>query len=101
MGLFDGPATIQLIPAAKDATLPAVPTSFCVPVSMRLTTTGVLGLAGPVDASRALARWLVAQAAVLHSPRDLSIVVLAADPAAGPDLQPRGRRPPLAAPGCG
>jgi S-DNA-T family DNA segregation ATPase FtsK/SpoIIIE len=84
IGLFDGPATIQLVPAAKDATLPAVPTSFCVPVSMRLTTTGVLGLAGPVDASRALARWLVAQAAVLHSPRDLSIVVLAADPAAGP-----------------
>src|SRR6185295_12796931 len=39
---------------------------------------------GPVDASRALARWLVAQSAVLHSPRDLSIVVLAADPAAGP-----------------
>src|SRR5205807_8366059 len=67
-------STIQLVPAAKDAALPAVPTSFCVPVSMRLTTTGVLGLAGPVDASRALARWLVAQAAVLHSPRDLSIV---------------------------
>src|SRR6266487_1394910 len=84
IGLFDGPAAIQLVPAAKDAALPAVPTSFCVPVSMRLTTTGVLGLAGPVDASRALARWLVAQAAVLHSPRDLSIVVLAADPASGP-----------------
>jgi S-DNA-T family DNA segregation ATPase FtsK/SpoIIIE len=84
IGLFDGPASIQLVAAAKDAALPAVPTSFCVPVSMRLTTTGVLGLAGPVDASRALARWLVAQAAVLHSPRDLSIVVLAADPAAGP-----------------
>src|SRR5207244_1670574 len=64
IGLFDGPASIQLVPAAKEATLPAVPTSFCVPVSMRLTTTGVLGLAGPVDASRALARWLVAQAAV-------------------------------------
>src|SRR5439155_748592 len=84
IGLFDGPATVQLVPAAKEATVPAVPTSFCVPVSMRLTTTGVLGLAGPVDASRALARWLVAQAAVLHSPRDLSIVVLAADPAVGP-----------------
>ena len=83
IGLFDGPAMIQLV-TAKEAEPPAVPTAFCVPVSMRLTTTGVLGLAGPVDASRALARWLVAQAAVLHSPRDLSIVVLAADPAAGP-----------------
>ena len=83
IGLFDGPAMIQLV-TPKEATPPAVPTAFCVPVSMRLTTTGVLGLAGPVDASRALARWLVAQSAVLHSPRDLSIVVLAADPAAGP-----------------
>ena len=83
IGLFDGPAMIQLV-GAKEAKLPAVPTSFCVPVSMPLTTMGVVGLAGPLDASRALARWLVAQAAVLHSPRDLSIVVLAADPAAGP-----------------
>ena len=84
VGLFDGPAMIQLVPAAKDAKPPAVPTSFCVPVSMSLAKLGVVGLAGPVDASRALARWMVAQAAVLHSPRDLSIVVLVADPAAGP-----------------
>ena len=40
IGLFDGPATIQLVPAAKDAALPAVPTSFCVPVSMRLDHDG-------------------------------------------------------------
>jgi S-DNA-T family DNA segregation ATPase FtsK/SpoIIIE len=87
VGLFDGPAMIQLVPAAKDASgskLPAVPVAFCVPVSMSLARLGVVGLAGPVDASRALARWMVAQAAVLHSPRDLSIVVLAADPAVGP-----------------
>src|SRR6266568_4307962 len=99
IGLFDGPAMIQLVAAAKEATLPAVPTSFCVPVSMPLTSMGVVGLAGPLDASRALARWLVAQAAVLHSPRDLSIVVLAADPAASaqwnwvrwlPHCAPRG-----------
>jgi S-DNA-T family DNA segregation ATPase FtsK/SpoIIIE len=84
VGMFDGPAMIQLVPGAKDAKPPAVPTSFCVPVSMSLARLGVVGLAGPVDASRALARWMVAQAAVLHSPRDLSIVVLAADPAVGP-----------------
>ncbi|MGD0245423.1 MAG: FtsK/SpoIIIE domain-containing protein, partial [Streptosporangiaceae bacterium] len=87
VGLFDGPAMIQLIPAEKGVSgskLPAVPTSFCVPVSMSLAKLGVVGLAGPVDASRALARWMVTQAAVLHSPRDLSIVVLAADPAVGP-----------------
>ena len=99
IGLFDGPAMIQLVAAAKEAELPPVPKSFCVPVSMPLTSMGVVGLAGPPDASRALARWLVAQAAVLHSPRDLSIVVLAADPAAGahwnwvrwlPHCAPRG-----------
>src|SRR4029079_5573850 len=83
IGLFDGPAMIQLV-TPKEATPPAVPTAFCVPVSMRLTTTGVLGLAGPVDASRALARGVWAQSAALHGRRHLSIVVLVADPAAGP-----------------
>src|SRR5207253_8668929 len=44
VGMFDGPAMIQLIPAAKDAKdakLPAVPVSFCVPVSMSLAKLGV------------------------------------------------------------
>lgn len=31
---------------------------------------------GPAEPVQALARWLVAQSAVLHSPRDLRIVVL-------------------------
>jgi S-DNA-T family DNA segregation ATPase FtsK/SpoIIIE len=99
IGMIDGPARIQLAGASKDATLPPVPTSFCVPVSMPLSTMGVVGLAGPVDASRAFARGLITQAAVLHSPRDLSIVVLTAEPAAGahwnwvrwlPHCAPRG-----------
>ncbi len=107
IGLIDGPARVQLVGASKEASeeaseeaaLPPAPKSFCVPVSMPLTTMGVVGLAGPPDSSRALARWLVAQAAVLHSPRDLSIVVLTADPAVGaqwnwvrwlPHCAPRG-----------
>jgi S-DNA-T family DNA segregation ATPase FtsK/SpoIIIE len=36
----------------------------------------VLGIAGPLPTVRGLTRWLVGQAAVLHSPRDLSIVLL-------------------------
>ncbi len=36
----------------------------------------MLGVAGPVEPRQALARWLVVQAALLHSPRDLTIVVL-------------------------
>jgi S-DNA-T family DNA segregation ATPase FtsK/SpoIIIE len=102
IGLFDGPAAVELVRAkgaAEDDELPQVPISFSVPVSLPLAQLGVIGLAGPVGASRALARWLVAQAAVLHSPRDLAIVVLTAEAEAGqhwnwvrwlPHCAPRG-----------
>lgn len=46
------------------------------PVTIPLTQRGVLGVAGPQDVPRAIGRWLVAQAAVLHSPNDLRIWVL-------------------------
>jgi DNA segregation ATPase FtsK/SpoIIIE, S-DNA-T family len=86
IGLADLPSRIELVPergASYDAAVPDVPGLHEVPVTVPLPDLGVLGLAGPRDASRALARWLVAQTAVLHSPRDTSIVVLAADPEAG------------------
>ena len=51
-------------------TLPAAP------VTIPLVERGVLGVAGPGDVARSLGRWLVIQAAVLHSPMDLQIVVL-------------------------
>lgn len=47
------------------------------PVAVPLRAHGVIGIAGRDDQSRALARWMVIQAAVLHSPRMLRIVVLA------------------------
>ncbi|QNA78455.1 hypothetical protein C8250_038325 [Streptomyces sp. So13.3] len=46
------------------------------PVGVDLAGDGVLGIAGERDAARALARWAVAQAAILHSPRDVRITVL-------------------------
>jgi len=46
------------------------------PVSVDLEHCGVVGLAGETGPVQALARWLTAQAAVLHTPRDLRIVVL-------------------------
>ena len=59
-----------------------------VPIALPLPELGVVGLAGPGRRrSRALARWFVAQAAALHSPRDLHIVVLAASPQAGAELE--------------
>ena len=50
--------------------IPAVPLTF------DLAAVGVAGLSGPRPAVLALARWLVVQASVLHSPGDL--VVMAA-----------------------
>ena len=55
-----------------------------VPVGVPLDAAGVTGLAGPDGLRRTVARWIVAQAAVLHSPADLEIVLLA-DPDGGAD----------------
>ncbi|MDR0344119.1 MAG: cell division protein FtsK [Nocardiopsaceae bacterium] len=87
IGLADLPANLEFVAergGTSDADLPPVPAARTVPVSLPLPSLGVVGLAGQPDTTRGLARWLVAQAAALHSPRDLRIVVLAADPAAGP-----------------
>ena len=46
------------------------------PVTVPLAGRGVLGVAGPAEAPRAIGRWLVAQAAVLHSPNDLQLCIL-------------------------
>jgi S-DNA-T family DNA segregation ATPase FtsK/SpoIIIE len=79
IGTFDAPARVNLTPdkGAEKTEKPQPPTSFSIPVSASLPKLGVLGVAGPAPSCRALARWFVAQSAVLHSPRDLQIVVLA------------------------
>jgi S-DNA-T family DNA segregation ATPase FtsK/SpoIIIE len=46
------------------------------PVTIPLVRVGVLGIAGPGDAPRAIGRWVAAQAATMHSPNDLQICVL-------------------------
>ncbi|WP_030221988.1 FtsK/SpoIIIE domain-containing protein [Streptomyces sp. NRRL WC-3626] len=56
-----------------------------VPVTLPFTELGVVGVAGDRARALATARWLGVQAAVLHSPRDLSLVTLAATPDAGAD----------------
>jgi S-DNA-T family DNA segregation ATPase FtsK/SpoIIIE len=47
-----------------------------VPVTVALTERGVLGIAGRGELPRALGCWLLAQASVLHSPRDLAVCLL-------------------------
>ncbi|MFC7999847.1 FtsK/SpoIIIE domain-containing protein [Streptomyces rochei] len=46
------------------------------PVALPLKDLGVVGIAGPGDSAQALARWAVAQTAVLHSPMDVQFYVL-------------------------
>ncbi|MDI5966569.1 FtsK/SpoIIIE domain-containing protein [Streptantibioticus silvisoli] len=47
-----------------------------VPVAVPIPVHGVLGIAGRGELPRSVGRWLVAQAAVLHSPADLQVCVL-------------------------
>ncbi|MEV0218475.1 FtsK/SpoIIIE domain-containing protein [Streptomyces sp. NPDC050704] len=46
------------------------------PVALPLPERGVVGIAGPGDSAQAIGRWIVSQAAVLHSPLDVQFYVL-------------------------
>ncbi|GLY29868.1 FtsK/SpoIIIE domain-containing protein [Kineosporia sp. NBRC 101731] len=48
-----------------------------VPIGLSIADRGVVGIAGPAHRTASVARWLVTQAATLHSPRDLRIYLLA------------------------
>ncbi|WP_331771959.1 FtsK/SpoIIIE domain-containing protein (plasmid) [Embleya sp. NBC_00888] len=50
-----------------------------VPFGVEMADFGVLGISGPGAAPRRIASWAVIQTAVLHSPRDVRIVVLTED----------------------
>lgn len=81
VGLADLPAGLEFAPersAAADTPLPDPPDCHAVPVALAMRRLGVAGLTGSRQAATGLARWLVGQAAALHSPRDLAIVVLSA-----------------------
>ncbi|MCX4907944.1 FtsK/SpoIIIE domain-containing protein [Streptomyces sp. NBC_00878] len=62
--------------ASADAEDPAPPVVTNVPLTLPFAELGVVGIAGDRPRAVASARWMAAQAAVLHSPRDLSLVVL-------------------------
>ncbi|MCW2599982.1 MAG: cell division protein FtsK [Frankiales bacterium] len=83
-----GPASPSSVRVVGTRDVPH-PTLLDVPVTVALREVGVLGIAGPSAVARALGRWLIGQAAVLHSPRDLSVLLLI-DPAAPPSEQDWG-----------
>ncbi|MDT0439289.1 MULTISPECIES: FtsK/SpoIIIE domain-containing protein [Streptomyces] len=78
---------VELVPARggtlTDDDLPRPPVLPDVPVTLPFARLGVVGVAGDRARALATARWLTVQAAVLHSPRDLSVVSLSATRAAG------------------
>ncbi|GIH70450.1 FtsK/SpoIIIE domain-containing protein [Sphaerimonospora thailandensis] len=81
VGLADLPAGLEFeleSGAPQDASRPEQPTCHDVPVALVMRRLGVAGVTGPRKTALACARWLVGQAAALHSPRDLAIVVLSA-----------------------
>ncbi|MFD9356744.1 FtsK/SpoIIIE domain-containing protein [Streptomyces sp. NPDC060031] len=87
IGVGSLPARIELAMArggyAEDA--PETPLVADVPVTLPFAELGVVGVAGDRPRALATARWLAVQAAVLHSPRDLSLVVLSSVREAGAD----------------
>jgi S-DNA-T family DNA segregation ATPase FtsK/SpoIIIE len=77
VGTADQPSLLELEDPAREEgrqkyrwTIPDVP------VGVDLADRGVVGVAGDAAGTAAVARWMVAQAAVLHSPRDLRIHIL-------------------------
>ncbi len=73
IGLADQPAHVEAEGDVPDGAT----TSRSVPATVAITERGVLGVAGPPAPRAGLARWLVVQAAALHSPGELQIVIVA------------------------
>jgi S-DNA-T family DNA segregation ATPase FtsK/SpoIIIE len=78
VGVADRPSSIAIRDRArKETDEPRPPHALGdVPVGVRMRQEGVIGLCGDGAGVDALSRWMVGQAAVLHSPDDLRIVVL-------------------------
>ncbi|WP_281287124.1 FtsK/SpoIIIE domain-containing protein, partial [Nonomuraea turkmeniaca] len=78
VGLADLPANLELSEEQGGPIDPPICRS--VPVALPMRRLGVAGVTGPRAVAAGLTSWLIAQAATLHSPRDLAIVVVSAHP---------------------
>ncbi len=82
IGTADLPVTVELAGSGRERSgrrrtvVRSVPDAL---VTVPLAECGVVGVAGPGDSARAVGRWLVASAAILHSPNDLRIYLLTDD----------------------
>jgi S-DNA-T family DNA segregation ATPase FtsK/SpoIIIE len=77
VGMADLPSSVELIDPEQDEhrrqVVCPIPDA---PVTISLPHRGVVGVAGPRDIPRAAGRWLMTQAAILHSPNDLRFYLL-------------------------
>jgi len=77
VGTLDQPSMIEIEDASRDDARRVFRSNLPdVPLAVDVAARGVLGLIGEAAAARAVAGWMVAQAAVLHSPRELQICLL-------------------------
>ena len=76
VGTADLPSGVELTDPEQDEHRGRWSGRSDAPVTIPLPERGVIGVAGPATLPRAAGRWLVAQAAALHSPNDLRIYLL-------------------------
>ena len=78
VGVADRPSAVAIRDRAhKETDEPRAPHELGdVPVGVRMRQEGVVGLCGDAAGVDAVSRWMLGQAAVLHAPDDLRIVVL-------------------------
>lgn len=77
VGTTDQPSLIEIDdPARPDGERQIRWTVPDVPLTLDVPGRGVIGMAGDIETRYAVARWLVVQAATLHSPRDLRVHLL-------------------------
>lgn len=77
LGTADLPSEVMVDDSSQDSHLrKRTWTAPDVPATVPLTNAGVLGVAAPGGAAQRVGGWLVAQLAILHSPRVLRLMVL-------------------------
>lgn len=85
VGTADVPSEVHVNNPHREAHQGALAwTAPDVPVTVDLAEVGVTGIAGPAGDRLGLARWIVGQIAVLHTPADVDMVLLT-DAESGPD----------------
>ncbi|HEX2895516.1 MAG TPA: FtsK/SpoIIIE domain-containing protein [Marmoricola sp.] len=85
VGTADVPSEVHVNNPQREAHQgPLVWTAPDVPVTIDLAEVGVTGIAGPADERLGLARWILGQTAVLHTPADVDMVLLT-DAESGPE----------------